>query len=46
MSVVPRFALNPHCDSGRTGSIIVLVNLFSRTFPRILSAMASREIPL
>jgi hypothetical protein len=38
--------LNPHCDSGSTGSVMVFIGLFSKTFQRILPAMASREIPL
>ena len=45
MSMVERFSLNLG-DSGRIGYMMAAISLISRTFPRILPAMVSREIPL
>ena len=36
----------PALRPGRTGSVMIEVSLFSKTFPRILPAIASRVIPL
>ncbi len=44
MSVVPRAALKPHCDSGRVSSAIEC-SRFRRIFLRIFPAIDRSEIP-
>ena len=45
MSIVPRFALNPHCDCGRTESTMCSRSLLSISLARILPAIDSKEMP-